>query len=483
MADRVGETDLTAGRAPLATAVLGVLLTFSSMGQAGAQTAQGGRNPLADYVGTVSAQRNRAPAKMSGRLDVTVSRGQTIRLPGPASNIFVADPTIADIQTPSNETVFLFGKKSGRTSLFALDSRGDPLAEFQVVVTQPIEDLRALLRSEVGDYPISVSYTPNGAVLSGRVPNPAVAESAKAAVQQFLGQGAIVSNRLKVAGSIQVNLNVRVAEVSRSAMKALGINLNAFIRSGNFAFGLVNTAAPSGGGQVGVGFQTNDANISAVIDALASEKLVTILAEPNLTAISGEPASFLAGGEFPIPVSQGNQQISIEFRKFGVSLEFVPTVMAGNLINVRVKPEVSELSAQGAVVVNGFSVPALSTRRADTVVELASGQSFAIGGLIRRNFNTNVQTFPWLGDVPIIGALFRSSQFQKEETELVIIVTPYLVRPAPLASAMQAPSDRVGPPTDSGRVLFNTLSKPPRGRTAPKASVPGATGDAGFIIE
>ncbi|MCA6105778.1 type II and III secretion system protein family protein [Bradyrhizobium cenepequi] len=461
------------------------------MGSLDAQTVQSGRGLPGQQAGAVVAARPRAPAtaprnapaKMSGRLDITISRGETIHLPGPATNMFVADPTIADIQTPSNETIFVFGKRAGRTSLFALDARGEALAEFQVVVTQPIEDLRALLRSEVGDYPISVSYTPNGAVLSGLVPNAAVAESAKAVALQFLGNGAIVSNRLKVAGATQVNLNVRVAEVSRSAMKALGINLNAFVRAGNFTFGLVNPSPPSGGGQFGVGYVTNDVGIGAVLDALAQEKLVTILAEPNLTTVSGEPASFLAGGEFPIPVSQGLNQISVEFRKFGASLEFVPTVLSGNLINIRVKPEVSELSSQGAIVINNFSVPALSTRRAETVVELASGQSFAIGGLIRRNFNTNIQTFPWLGDVPIIGALFRSSQFQKEETELVIIVTPYLVRPSPAASAMQAPTDRVGPPTDAGRILFNTLTKPPRGRVAPATSVPGITGEAGFLIE
>jgi pilus assembly protein CpaC len=420
---------------------------------------------------------------MSGRLDIAISRGQTIHLQGQATNIFVADPTIADIQTPSNDTIFLFGKKAGRTSLFALDARGEALAEYQVVVTQPIEDLRALLRSEVGDYSISVTYTPSGAVLSGRVPNAAVAESAKALTLQFLGNGAIVNNRLKVAGAMQVNLNVRVAEVSRSAMKSLGIDLNAFVKAGNFTFGLVNTGSPSGGGRAGIGFSSGNTNISAVIDALASEKLVNILAEPNLTTVSGEPASFLAGGEFPIPVSQGLNQVTVEFRKFGASLEFVPTVMSGNMIDIRVKPEVSELSAQGAIVVNGFSVPGLSTRRAETVVELASGQSFAIGGLIRRNFNTNVQTFPWLGDVPIIGALFRSSQFQKEETELVIIVTPYLVRPAPEASAMQAPTDRVAPPSDGGRVFFNKLSKPPEGRVAPVTTAPGLTGEAGFMIE
>lgn len=477
---------MIASGARYAAAILSTLAMLASIEPLDAQTVEGGRAVPVGQAG--AAARSRAPGgsagKMSGRLDIAISRGETVHLPAPATNIFIADPAIADIQTPNNETIFVFGKKAGRTSLFALDARGEALAEFQVVVRHPIEDLRALLRSEVGEYPISVSYTPNGAVLSGDAPNAAVAESAKSIALQFLGNGAIVNNRIKVAGAAQVNLNVRVAEVSRTAMKALGINLNAFVRAGNFTFGLVSPSSlSSGGGQIGVGFATNNVGISAVLDALASEKLVTILAEPNLTAVSGEPASFLAGGEFPIPVSQGLNQVTVEFRKFGASLEFVPTVLSSNLINIRVKPEVSELSAQGAIVVNGFSVPALTTRRAETVVELASGQSFAIGGLIRRNFNTNIQTFPWLGDVPVIGALFRSSQFQKEETELVIIVTPYLVRPSPAASAMQAPTDRVAPPSDAGRVLFNTLSKPPRGRIAPATGVPGITGDAGFVIE
>lgn len=429
-----------------------------------------------------------APDSLSGTLNISASRGQTINLTAPAATIFVADPSIADYQAPSNKTIFVFGKKSGRTSLFALNEAGEALAEYQVVVTQPIEDLRSLLKSQVGDYPIKVSYTPRGAVLSGMAPNAEVVDTAKTITEQFLGAGSVVVNKIQVAGSLQVNLHVRVAEISRSAMKALGINLSASIQSGNFSFGVLSgsgggSGATQGGGTAGIGFNAGNTSIGAVLDALANERLVSVLAEPNLTAISGESASFLAGGEFPIPVSQGNQQVTIEFRRFGVSLEFVPTVLSNNLINIRVKPEVSELSAQGAVTVGGISVPALSTRRADTVVELGSGQSFAIGGLIRRNFNTNVNTFPWLGDVPILGVLFRSSAFQKEETELIIIVTPYIVRPASSPHRLSAPTDRIGPPSDVGRTLANKLASPPRGRVAPRTDVPGATGHAGFIIE
>ncbi|WP_246786129.1 type II and III secretion system protein family protein [Bradyrhizobium sp. SBR1B] len=426
-----------------------------------------------------------APSSNTGTLSLISSQGKTVHLNGPAASIFVADPAIADYQAPSNTTIFVFGKKSGRTSLFALNDKGEALAELRVVVTQPIEDLRAALKAEVGDYPIQVSYTPRGAILSGTAPSADVVELARKVTEQFLGAGALVVNKIQVAGSLQVNLSVRVAEVSRSAVKDLNINFSASGPNGAFLVtgksGGSSTVA--GGGTIGIGFSAGKANLSAVLDALASEHLASILAEPNLTAMSGEAASFLAGGEFPIPVMQDNRQVSVQFRQFGVSLEFVPTVLNNNQINVRVKPEVSELSTEGEVKINGMAVPALSTRRASTVVELGSGQSFAIGGLIRRNFNTDIDEFPWLGDVPILGALFRSSSFQKRETELVIIVTPYIVRPGPNPNRMSAPSERISPPSDAGRILTNTVAKPPRDRDAPRAGAPGLTGSTGFIIE
>lgn len=414
-----------------------------------------------------------APDGISGTLTLSSSLGKTIHLPAPAASIFVADPTVADYQAPSNKTIFVFGKKSGRTTLFALNEGGEALAELRVVVTQPIEDLRATLKAQVGDYPIQVSYTPRGAILSGTAPNAEIVDIAMKVTEQFLGSGALVVNKIQVAGSLQVNLSVRVAEVSRSAMKELGVNLSASGQAGPFTLGLVSGSgggygAAQGGGTAKMGVNTGHVNVSAMLDALAHERLASVLAEPNLTAMSGESASFLAGGEFPIPVLQDNRQVSVEFRHFGVSLEFVPTVLSNNQINIRVKPEVSELSSQGAVNVNGISVPALSTRRANTVVELASGQSFAIGGLIRRNFSTEITTFPWLGDVPILGALFRSSSFQQDETELVIIVTPYVVRPRSNSKQMSAPTDRIAPPSDLARSLTNTLATRSPVRGAPR---------------
>jgi len=425
---------------------------------------------------------------LNGTLDLACSQGKTIHLPAPAASIFVADPAIADYQAPSNTTIFVFGKKSGRTSLFALNDNGEALAELRVVVRQPVEDLRAALKAELGDYPIQVSYTPRGAILSGTAPNADVVDAAKKVTEQFLGAGALVVNKIQVAGSLQVNLSVRIAEVSRCAMKELGINLSVSGQNGTFVFGFSrgapsSTAAARGGGTANIGFGVGGANVSAVLDALASEHLASVLAEPNLTAMSGESASFLAGGEFPIPVMQDNRQVSVQFRQFGISLEFVPTVLSNNQINIHVKPEVSELSKEGEVSVNGISVPGLATRRASTVVELASGQSFAIGGLIRRNFNTDIGAFPWLGDVPILGALFRSSSFQKQETELFIVVTPYIVRPASNPGKISAPTDRIGPPSDAGRTLTNTLASSRRSRIPPPTAVPGAASGAGFIIE
>ncbi|UVK50293.1 type II and III secretion system protein family protein (plasmid) [Mesorhizobium sp. AR02] len=437
----------------------------------------------------VQAAPRAASNSINATLNLSSSLGKTVHLPAAAATIFVADPAIADYQAPSSKTIFVFGKKSGQTSLFALDENGEALAEFRIVVTQPIGELRAMLRDQVGDYPIRVSYTPRGAILSGTAPDAETVDTAKRVTEQFLGDGAQVVNNIKVAGSLQVNLSVRVAEVSRSAMKALGINLSAFGQVGNFKVGLLSgkgagAGAANGGGTAEIGFDNGAVNVGAVLDALAEEHIASVLAEPNLTAMSGETASFLAGGEFPIPVLQEKGQVSVEFRHFGVSLEFVPTVLNNDQINIRVKPEVSELSSQGAVQINGISVPAISTRRADTVVELASGQSFAIGGLIRRSVNTDISVFPWLGELPILGALFRSSSFQKQETELVILVTPYIVRPGSNPNQMSAPTDRMGSPLDQGATLTNSLASPPGDqRPSPRTGASGAKGGLGFIIE
>jgi pilus assembly protein CpaC len=304
---------------------------------------------------------------------------------------------------------------------------------------------------------------------------------------------------LEVLSSIQVNLRVRVAEVSREVTRDLGFNWQALASVGDFAFGLRSGAAASAVGALasaagglgasspsrfGAGLRTARLDVNAIIDALAADRLISKLAEPNLTAQSGETASFLAGGEFPVPVAAtATGQITIEFKPFGVGLAFVPTVLGPGRLNLRVRPEVSELSDNGAIIVPLASgtvrIPALSVRRAETTVELGSGQSFAIAGLLQRS-STQVQDgVAGLGEVPVLGALFRSDRFRRQETELVIIVTPYLVRPVSDPRALAAPTDGFRPATDLDRVLRRRQVA--RGGPPP----PPLLGrlDAGFLLD
>ncbi len=249
------------------------------------------------------------------------------------------------------------------------------------------------------------------------------------------------------------------------------------------------TGSSSNYGSILAGLSNGKSGGYAVIDALASEGLVTTLAEPTLTALSGESASFLVGGQFPIPIAQGgnNAAISIEFQTYGVSLAFVPTVLAPNRISLKVAPEVSELSTQGQIDLNGFAIPGLTVRRAQTTVELGSGQSFAIAGLLQSTSSNTLQKYPGLGDLPIIGTLFRSTNFQHGETELVIIITPYLVRPVDDPNRLKLPTDGITPPTDIERIFRQRMADPVAtpvapGTTPSSVSVltgPKLAGDAG----
>ena len=462
---------------------------------------------------------------------VEMSGGELIELPRPAANVFIADSSIADVQAPSGNSIFVFGKKPGTTVLFALDSNGKQIMRAQVVVSYNVSELGNILRQEVPDANVTVTSTPSGVVLSGVVPNAEAAEKVRAAASRHLNDKDELINQLQISGPQQVNLRVRVAEVSRQVTKQLGFNWETIVAPGAVAFGLATgrTAFQAGGqalnapvitrppfgnfpvtgastttnlnniitraspltqgaaipGSLFGNLQTGRASVNSLIDALAEEGLVTVLAEPNLTAISGQSASFLAGGEFPIPVAQSgaNNAITIEFKQFGVSLDFVPTVLANNLISIKVRPEVSELSSQGAITLDNITIPAIAVRRADTTVELGSGDSFAIAGLIQNNTSNDVSKYPGLGDLPVLGPLFRSSSFQRNETELVIIVTPYVVRPAN-AQALRMPTDNFAPATDLERIFLGQINRADGSTGAVnKIGVTGTRlqGDAGFI--
>jgi Flp pilus assembly secretin CpaC len=343
-----------------------------------------------------------------------------------------------------------------------------------------------------------VTAGPRGPItLSGNVPAAVDAQRAEAVAKAMAGEGREVINNLSLLSGIQVNLRVRVAEISREITRDLGFNwLGAFndgtwqvgLRTGGGVVGtLVGalTGAQATGGLVGLGFNSSRFDINGIIDALAQDRLVTILAEPNLTAQSGEVASFLAGGEYPIPVAAGtgnDSAITVEFKQFGVSLAFVPTVLSAERLNMRVRPEVSELSEANSVVfpVAGGTVriPGLTVRRAETTIEVGSGQSFAIAGLLSRNMTTNNNAMAGLGEIPVLGALFRSDRFRRNETELVIIITPYLVRPVSDPAALATPLDSFRPATDLERILLRrqTGSGAPYRQIRPPAA-------AGFIVE
>ena len=269
-----------------------------------------------------------------------------------------------------------------------------------------------------------------------------------------------------------MNLRVRVAEISRGVDKQLGFNWNIAGTLGGLAIGLATGnpfSANATQSALTLSGNIRSFDLNAVIDALDEEGLVSILAEPNLTAASGQTASFLAGGEFPILVPDSNGRVTIEFKKFGVSLAFTPTVVGKNRINLHVRPEVSQLSNTNSVTFNNFSVPSLTTRRAETTVELGGGQSFAIAGLLQNNVTHDISKFPGLGDIPVLGALFKSDRFQRAESELVIIVTPYIVRP--VSRRLAAPTDGFAPTHDVERLFIGGTNGQANSAGAP-ASIP-----------
>lgn len=451
-------------------------------------------------LAAVNAQENTETIRASETLTLEVRRGAVIRLPAPAATVFVADPEVADVQAQSPTLVYLFGRRAGTTSLYAVDDADRVLLRADVIVGHNLSGLRQAIGQLVPDGEVEVASVDGSIVLSGVVATPVQVEELRALAERFLGEDEQLLNRISVSSPTQVHIKVQVAEVSRKVIKEFGINWEAFLQAGDFAFAFATgrdlnngggflRAPPNAGtsspGNVFGDYTGSSASARVAVDALAEEGLINLLAEPNLTALSGETASFLAGGEFPIPVATDNDTIQIEFKEFGISLAFTPTVLSAERISLRVRPEVSELSNNGAITLEGLTIPALSTRRAETTVELGSGQSFMIGGLLASDVQNAVNKFPGLGDLPVLGTLFRSQRFQRNETELVILVTPYLVRPVD-DRRMARPTDGYAAPSDLERILEGRLH---RARLRPGQPSPVANdaqqlrGPIGFVLE
>jgi pilus assembly protein CpaC len=461
----------------------------------------------ASLAGTiVSAPAMAQPAAVRPSNDVTLSvgTGRMVRLDSAMTDLFVANDAIADVQVRSANQIYIFGKSAGETTVFATDRSGRTVYSANVRVGNNIGSLDELIRLAMPDAQIQARPINGMVLLTGTVAAPADVEEASRLVQAYVGEGTQVLSRLKSATPLQVMLKVTIAEVSRTLVKEIGVNLlnrDWSTPSSGFLFGaqgnpgtitdqpLINpvTGLPQGPTkftfQQGPGTTLGFAGHVLGMDLLSTLKLneqvgaVHTLAEPNLTALSGETASFLAGGEFPIPTASGLNGTSVEFKQYGVSLAFTPTVLANGRISMRVRPEVSELSDAGAIQLNGFSIKGLTTRRAETTVELGSGQSFMIGGLLRNSSGNSTDKAPILGSLPIIGALFRSNSFKRNETELVIVVTPYLVRPVN-ASQIALPTDGFRSANTAERIFLDAdeYSKPGASRPGPTMVTPQAQG-------
>ena len=416
-----------------------------------------------------------------------VGKGTLIRLSRPASTVFVASPDIADVQIKSPELIYVSAKAPGQTVIYAVDGGDTVLLNAPVRVDFDLSELRQSLNRLVPGTDISVTQVDSSLVLSGAVANAGQAEKARVLAAAVAGavKGGQVINRLSVETPNQVNLQVRFAEVDRNILKQIGIDWSRVGRTVSFST-INNQSLTVPTNQISVGMLSN---VMATVDALATEGFLTVLAEPNLTAVSGQTASFLAGGEFPYPVAQpgsvGNTAIiTIQFQQFGVQLAFTPTIVDANHLSLRVRPEVSQLDFANAVTISGSLVPALTVRRAETTVDLASGQSFALAGLLMHDTSQDISKVPWLGDIPILGALFRSNKFQNNESELVVIVTPYLVTPA--TTALASPTDGFMIPHDAQQVLWGdtwrrSLPAPARGPLG--AGGQGLIGPAGFRLD
>ncbi len=457
-------------------------------------------------------------------ISMSIGNGQLVTVPGRMADVFVANDAVADVQVKAPNQFYLLGRGGGTTAVYASNASGQVIWSANVRVGSNLDSVDSMLRLAMPDARIGISTMGSGTfLLTGTVAAPEDAAEAERLVAAFVGKEANVISRLKTATPLQVNLQVRIAEVSRSLMRNINTSIQSIDGTGGFKFGVgqgrqaATTFWPGRAMGVGSNVQvpainpitglpvvgdngmpiyvpgTNvtpsdvgttlagagklfGLNLIGALDAGEQVGLVTTLSQPNLTALSGETAEFLAGGEFPIPMSQGLGATSVEYKNYGVSLSYTPTVLANGRISLRVRPEVSELSSQGAVMMGNFEIPALTVRRAETTVELGSGQSFMIAGLMSNNSQQSLDKLPGAGDVPILGALFRSRSYRRGETELVIVVTPYLVNPVN-ANDIKLPTDGFKAPNAIQQLLGNMDQDGVSGGSRPKPTLaPGSEG-------
>lgn len=469
----------------------------------------------------------------SNETTLSEGRGQLVNLPAAITDVFVSNEAVADVQVKSATQIYLFGKARGETTIYATSASGAVVYSTNVRVSQNLNSIEQMLELAMPQSSIKAATLNDLVILTGTVASVDDVATAEMLVDRYVGNApegqlkkTMVVNRLKTASPLQVNLQVKIAEVNRSLVKEFGANLLTRDATNGFNIGVAQgrnfgSIAPTnlaglpqldassiyglpansirlpfdpttgqfvtggttynlnalglGAGKTAIGLAGKlfGLDVAAALDMAETEGLLTTLAQPNLTALSGETASFLAGGEIPIPLSSGIGQVSVEYKQYGVSLAFTPVVLDNGRISMRVRPEVSELTNEGAVRLNGFQVPGVSVRRTETTVELGSGQSFMIAGLMRNSNVGTIDRTPGVGNIPILGALARSQSFRKSETELVIIVTPYLVKPVN-ANEIALPTDGYKSSNDVERILLGKLESTAKEERPKPAMAPPA---------
>lgn len=437
----------------------------------------------------------------SSALNVPMNRGVVVESDTPFAELSIANSTIADISSLSDRTIYVLGKEPGRTTLTVLGADGRLITNVEVHVTPDIAEFKERLQQILPGENIEVRTANNGIVLSGTVSSTARLDRALQLAERYAPER--VSNLMSVGGTQQVMLKVRFAEMQRSVSKSLSssIGIQGTALGGDLGTSLGTNSLNSSGavanafdanipaindnnGAFLFGFNAGGVEVGILLEALESRGVVRTLAEPNLTALSGQEARFLAGGEYPVPVEQTGGSITVEYKPFGVELNFIPRVVDGDIINLEMVAAVSAIDPSNGITFGTFTIDAFSRRETATTVEMRDGESFAIAGLLSDDFTDLNGQVPWIGDVPVLGALFRSAQYARRQTELVIIVTPHLVTPT-RGEALALPTDRVEPPTERDLFLFGRVAadEAPQRGAAGEVARQDFSGSYGYVLD
>jgi pilus assembly protein CpaC len=458
-------------------------------------------------IATVSASAVSAESlrvmrgSQSSALNVPMNRAVVVESDVAFTELSIANPGIADISSLSDRTIYVLGKEPGRTTLTLLGADGRLITNVDVHVTPDIAEFKERLEQILPGERIEVRTANDGIVLSGTVSSIARLDRALELARRYAPDR--VSNLMSVGGTQQVMLRVRFAEMQRSVSKSLSssLALRGTALSGNLGLSGGSNTLNNAGGQTGglggnlpavnqnngaflFGFNAGGIEVGILLEALESRGMVRTLAEPNLTALSGQSARFLAGGEYPVPVSQEGGSITVEYKPFGVELNFIPRVVDGDIINLELEASVSSIDPSNGISQGAFSIDAFRRRETSTTVEMRDGESFAIAGLLTDDFRNLSGQVPWLGDIPVLGALFRSADYRRDQTELVIIVTPHLVTPT-RGEALVLPTDRVRLPSERDMFLFGRVSasNAPRTGGAGEVARQDFSGSYGYVLD